>query len=654
MYRTLPATGRVASRPYRAVRVVKRRLTTDSGTIAPPKKKRSIVRRILFTTTALGGTFYVGSTFVSFHSQAYYDFFSEKVPFGQEMIEYGEANHWDRLTVSDVIEAGTDAAFAVKHFVTDLYNGTSTSSAIVEEAKQSAEKKGQEAKESVKPIVEVVKTKVDEVKETAKQDAEKVEASAKEESDKVVAEVKEGVEKAEVVLTTKPTEAPAAPAEAAEPVKDTQAEEAKPDPSVYVAPLPVGFEPPPGYSRPAPKKVAPPPQQADAASTPTSESVNLPLVAPAVSSLGESEPIISHLAGTIDNLASYLASNPTAASKATDVLETAKTDLTALAERIDKAREEERVALEAKLDEQTRAYTVKLMELEMEAQDKLDSQEEGFRKFFEEERAKLIQAYRAKLDQELRTQTDLINERLKEEVIAQGIELQRRWIREIKVRVELERGGRLAKLDELSAGLKRLESIALDNSSYLDENIRVHSLWSAIRALHTTALTRPERQPFRDELRRLRHIASAKEDPVVHTALESLEASDVPDYGVEPFADLATWFTSKVSPRVAEVALVPEENAGVLTYLASRVLSGLRFKRTGLVEGDDVLSVLARAEHHLNEKNLDSAARELNQLRGPAKVLLQDWLQAARRRLEVQQALEIVQTQATLASLLVI
>jgi mitofilin len=36
---------------------------------------------------------------------------------------------------------------------------------------------------------------------------------------------------------------------------------------------------------------------------------------------------------------------------------------------------------------------------------------------------------------------------LKEEVIAQGIELQRRWIREIKVRVEHERGGRLAKID---------------------------------------------------------------------------------------------------------------------------------------------------------------------------------------------------------------
>lgn len=231
--------------------------------------------------------------------------------------------------------------------------------------------------------------------------------------------------------------------------------------------------------------------------------------------------------------------------------------------------------------------------------------------------------------------------RLKEEVVAQGIELQRRWIREIKVRVEQERGGRLAKLDELSADLKRLERIALDNANYLDDNIRIHALWSALRALNSTAISSPVRRPFREELRVLRHIAAAREDPVVSAALDSLEQTDVPDVGVEPFADLTTWFTSEVSPKVSEVALVPDEDAGVLSYLASRALSSLRFKRQGLVAGDDVLSVLARAEYYLNEKDLDSAARELNQLKGPAKNLLCDWLEAARRRLEVQQALEV-------------
>lgn len=230
---------------------------------------------------------------------------------------------------------------------------------------------------------------------------------------------------------------------------------------------------------------------------------------------------------------------------------------------------------------------------------------------------------------------------LKQEVIAQGVELQRRWIREIKVHVEQERGGRLSKIDELSAHLKRLERVALDNSTYLDENIRVHALWSAVRAVSSSALTSPVRKPFREELRVLRHIAASREDPVVSATLESLESSEVPDVGVEPFADLASWFTSSVAPKVSSVALVPDTNAGLLSHVASHLLSGFRFRRQGLVEGDDTLSVLARAEYHLNEKDLDSATRELNQLQGTARLLLQDWLDAARRRLEVQQALEV-------------
>jgi mitofilin len=234
----------------------------------------------------------------------------------------------------------------------------------------------------------------------------------------------------------------------------------------------------------------------------------------------------------------------------------------------------------------------------------------------------------------------MLRSSLKEEVIAQGIEMQRRWIRDIKVHVEHERGGRLAKLDELAANLKRLERVALDNSAYLDENIRIHALWSAFRALQN-AVESPVRKPFREELRVLRHVAAAREDPVVLSVLENLEASDVPDVGVEPFADLASWYSTSVAPRVSGVALVPDHNAGLLSHLASHLLSSFKFQRHGLVEGSDVLSVLARAEYYMNEKDLDSAARELNQLKGTAKVLLSDWLDAARRRLEVLQALQV-------------
>ncbi|SJL19046.1 related to FCJ1-mitochondrial inner membrane protein involved in formation of crista junctions [Armillaria ostoyae] len=532
------------------------------------------------------------------------------------MLEYAETHSWDTLTVATAIEYTKDAVISVQRFVTESINGAPSA---IENAKHVAEKKAGEARDAAVKTYESSKERAKAVASNIKTDVQKVEDKItgkqdvleKHREQQIADELLQLVHQAEDALAGKIPPPAAAPAPAPVPVDTAKALEAPPElpaaspapekvpDNVYTEPLPVGFEPPPGFQRPVPppKKEAPPPEPPAA----------LPLIAPSIADV--SDPIIKHLAATIDDLASYLKSNPNAASQITPVLEAAKGDLSSLVEKIE-----------------TGNITIKMIELEMEAQDKLDSQEDEFRKAFDQHQVELTRAYREKLDNELRTHLEIINERLKEEVIAQGIELQRRWIREIKVRVEQERGGRLAKLDELSTQLK-------------------------LRTLSSSALASAVRKPFREELRILRHVATAREDPVTSAALDALESTEVPDVGVEPFADLASWFTTSVAPKVSNVALVPDQDAGLLSHFASHLLSSFRFKRHGLVSGDDVLSVLARAEYYLNEKDLDSATRELNQLKGTAQVLLFDWLEAARRRLEVQQALEVVQTQATLASL---
>ncbi|KAH9847704.1 mitochondrial inner membrane protein Mitofilin [Lenzites betulinus] len=668
MLRALPVSRAVGAPSGRAsVRVVRRRFATEPAP-APPQKKKSIVRRLVFYSAAGATTFYVGSAFASFQVPAYRDFFVEQVPLGASVLQYAEDHEWDSLTVGDVLDSGKNAVVISREYFDKLMAKLDPEMAkvAIEKTKESTSQALQESRDKLKSISKNVKTSVEKSENKVYEGGAKAAAIAKHQSVQFSEGVDELVRLAEAALadgksvlstlpdaTTTPEQPAGAPPDATPP-HDNAAPETSVRSNVYDAPLPVGFEPPPGYSRPKPP---PKPKAAketkEAAPAPPPAPEPLPLIAPAVAELSGSEPVIAQLAIVIDDLASYLNTNPAAADKARDILDTAKIDLTQLATRFDEVRETERKKLEASLDEQAHECMRSLMELEMTAQDKLDTQEESFRKFFEEERAKMIQEYRQKLNTELQTQSEIINERLRNEVVAQGIELQRRWIREIKVRVEQERGGRLAKLDEIATNLKRLERIALDNSAYLDENIRVHALWSALRAVHHT-VDSPERKPFREELRALRHVAAAREDPIVAAALESLDASDVPDIGVEPLADLTTWFTSSVAPRVSSVALVPDQNAGVLSYLASNLFSSFRFQRHGLVEGSDVLSVIARAEYYLNEKDLDSAARELNQLKGPAKVLLGDWLDAARRRLEVLQALKVVETEATLASLLVI
>jgi len=372
-----------------------------------------------------------------------------------------------------------------------------------------------------------------------------------------------------------------------------------------------------------------------------------------VAPFASSEPIIGQLASTIDALTLLVESTPSTSERTASQLQKAKTDLTRLAERIDSLKQDESSALKEKLDEQAQQYNRSLRKLDLQAQERFADQEKGWTKSFNDERQKIVEAYQKKLAAELEKQSEIINRRIEEEILTQGVELQRRWIRDLKVKVEEEREGRLSKLEELASSLKKLERLTLDNAGYLEENIRLHSLWSSLRSL-TKVLNSPVRRPFREEIGILHNVTHNRRDEAITNILSSLEAGSSPDIGIEPFADLTSWFTTSVAPSLVSVALIPDQNAGILSHLTAHLLSSLQFRRRGLVEGNDVLSVVARAEYYLNEKDLDTATRELNQLRGPSQALLRDWLDAARRRLEVQQALRVLEAKAALSSLLLL
>jgi MICOS complex subunit MIC60 len=343
------------------------------------------------------------------------------VPLGASVLQYAEDHDWDTLSVERIIE-GSQKGIA---YVQSLFTSEQANKAV-EKTKGALERTKEVSKDRIQSVTQSVKTTVTKATEEVKKDTEVVKHQASQFSEGV----EDLVRRAEDALAGKvPVPKPDVPTTPSQPesvpqetsttaTEATAADTDTKDKNVYNAPLPIGFEPPPGYAKPAPQKpaakavpesknepiktdVIPPPPAPDP----------LPLVAPAVREFAASEPIIAQLATVIDDLASYLNTSPTAAEKARDVLDTAKIDLTSLATRIEEVKEQERQGLEAKLDEQTREYTIKLLEMEMEAQDRLDSQEEGFRKQFEEEKAKFVQAYRAKLNQELQTQSEIINER---------------------------------------------------------------------------------------------------------------------------------------------------------------------------------------------------------------------------------------------------
>lgn len=691
-----------------------------SATIPPNPKKGGLFGKLVRYVVVGGLIFYPVSGYVSTKSEPYRDFFVQ-VPGGEAMADYADANNWEEFgpgTITKQIakwtggnkdedlqrkieaasrnaeakakEAGHelsreahDAKDALQEKFTGfqrvLSNAATEAREKAQELARQAQEKADELTASMKGKAEDVKDKAEDVKDRAESAAEASKRSADSIAQQVQAAAKNAAENAKLAGKSIKQDAKDFKAavqdkaeEATEAVKekhDTGAvitspayypdnarprsvttegvQPQKPDHSnetLWGEKLPVGYEPPPGFYVPPPPKAKVP-----------EAGEKLPLLVPKVKAIAGEEPVIAQLAATIDSLTNSLsAGKGVPSADSSRILEKAQGDLSALNSRISDVKKSEQERLEKTVAEQASKFESKLHEVEQ----KWKSDEDNLKKNWEEERQKMVGSWRSVLDGELEEQRKVIEQRLKDEVVSQGIELQRRWLRSIKAQVETERGGRLAKLEALTTSLKQLERITLDNSAVLDDNVRLHKIWSALRAVQSKA----ERGDiaFDDELRVLHALTgdahAVADNKIVNATLASLEASGIAQTGVKSFPYLASWFANSVAPRIHEASLVPApEQAGVGSHVASNLLSKITFRpQAGLVDGDSVDAHIARAEWALANKDLDAATREINNLRGWPRKLAEDWLREARRRLEVQQALDVVGTEATLSSLLMV
>ena len=165
---------------------------------------------------------------------------------------------------------------------------------------------------------------------------------------------------------------------------------------VYTAPLPLGFEPPPGYYVGPPLK---PPEPAETAKK------TLPLLVPKVKEFGASEPIISQLASTIDSLTQSL-STPTS-SNPNGILTKAHDDLSALSQRLDEVKRAEKERLEKTLAEKAAEFQETLRSKDEERA----QGEQGLKQTWESERRKMVDEWRGALETELESQRQGIEQR---------------------------------------------------------------------------------------------------------------------------------------------------------------------------------------------------------------------------------------------------
>ncbi|KAF9284643.1 Formation of crista junctions protein 1 [Mortierella alpina] len=359
-----------------------------------------------------------------------------------------------------------------------------------------------------------------------------------------------------------------------------------------------------------------------------------------VAPIESEEPIMTNLNTTLTQLVAIL-NESGIPEQGHQVFEKANEELKHLSERVEALKVEGEAQAATVMAELTEKYNRLVSEKE--------SHHEGHISQLKKELAEASELEKKQaIERELKIQQEILREEQKQELLKYAMDMQRRWAREVRVRVENERGGRLARLDQINLRLKTLERQGADNAEFLDQSARTHQLWCGIKALEK-AYEAGERRPFDRELARLKRLAESEKDAEVLKVVLAAVPESVAAAGVDSVPELMDRF-EYVADKVREASLVPE-NGGVLAHGMSVILSKLMFKKHGLVPGNDVEAILARTEYYLQESDLEQAVRELNQLKGWGKRLAKDWIVAARRRVEVGQAIDVINTHANLISL---
>merc|ERR1712093_374059 len=137
----------------------------------------------------------------------------------------------------------------------------------------------------------------------------------------------------------------------------------------------------------------------------------------------------------------------------------AKDSLAAVASKISTLRDAERTAAEERVAQMHKEFDEGAKQLLQRIETAQREDEARFRDDFESERAKLAQAYDERLKNEVERSNAVAEQRLKNQLAEQAIELKRGFVSEIQSLVEQERGGRLSKLTDLSTNVDDLTQL---------------------------------------------------------------------------------------------------------------------------------------------------------------------------------------------------
>ncbi|KAE9366615.1 hypothetical protein N431DRAFT_77014 [Stipitochalara longipes BDJ] len=570
----------------------------------PPPKPRKFFRRF-FTTVFLLTVFgYGGGIYYSRVNDNFHDFFTEYVPFGEDAVLYFEEQEFRKRfpkianRSNTPRDTGNQRTIAAKSGV---------SWRVAEDSTPGSGRHANATKPDAPKPKEAIKTP----EETKPEEKVKAVEIAKNES------------------------------KAPEPVKLITPDPKSPESQPPAKPgHPVVAE----AALPAPKEATPVSFVAPEVDQPSKFPPEVTRIDP-INIKDANEPVVQDLVKILNDIIAVVNAD-NSNSKFSSTITKAKSELTKVGSKIKALKADADKDAAAKIKAEKEDFDRAAKELIRRVEAEMAHQQSEWQEEYQTERQKIKENYDQKLQAEIERAKEVHEKLRQNELLKQAVEMKEKFIQEIKDRVEEERNGRLGKLSDLSNTVTELEKLTTDWNSVVDSNLKTQHLHVAVEAVRANLEKNQVPRPFVRELAALKEIAS--DDPVVNAAIASINPAAY-QRGIPSSAQLIDRFR-RVATEVRKASLLPED-AGVASHASSYLLSKILFKKKGLATGDDVESILTRTETFLEEGDLDGAAREMNGLKGWAKTLSKDWLGEVRKVLEVQQALDVIATEARLQSL---
>lgn len=275
-----------------------------------------------------------------------------------------------------------------------------------------------------------------------------------------------------------------------------------------------------------------------------------------------------------------------------------------------------------------------------------------FEKDLSNAKVEFEQRYESQLQSSLKANEQALLAKHKNELAMLSIKQVQEFNKIISDKVENERNGKLKNLNDLNDSIAKVsDSLSVLESTLIKSECinQLTKLVSSIRfKLNLDQSPSLDLSKDVNQLKTLVDIipdkpkqCCSKEPQLIDVVLSELTTiSSKPSSKILSNEQLFNRW-NLLQDKIREASLLPP-NAGFLGHVSAKFFSLFLFNKTGISPDNDIDSVISRVSENIRMNKLDKAVEDVVQLQGWSRLEAEDWLQAARTKLEFETLVDVI------------